>query len=46
MLKVAIIGTGQIGFDLLYKIKNLSFVEIVAFVGRRPSTKMLQNFMS
>ena len=41
MLKVAIIGTGQIGFDLLYKIKNLSFVEIVAFVGRRPSTKIL-----
>lgn len=41
MLKVAIIGTGQIGFDLLYKIKKLSFVEIVAFVGRRPSRKIL-----
>jgi acetaldehyde dehydrogenase len=43
MLKVAIIGTGQIGFDLLHKIQNLSFVEIVAFVGRRPSTKILPN---
>jgi acetaldehyde dehydrogenase len=41
MTKVAIIGTGQIGFDLLHKLLKLDFVEIVAFVGRRASTKQL-----
>lgn len=41
MIKVAIIGTGQIGFDLLHKIIKLDFVEIVAFVGRRDCTKQL-----
>jgi len=35
MLKVAIIGSGQIGIDLLYKIKRLDFVKLVALVGRR-----------
>jgi acetaldehyde dehydrogenase (acetylating) len=41
MTKVAIIGTGQIGFDLLHKLLKMDFVEIVAFVGRRASTKQL-----
>ena len=41
MLKVCILGTGQIGFDLLQKIMKLKFVEIVAFVGRRECTKTL-----
>ena len=41
MIKVAIIGTGQIGFDLLHKLLNLDFVEIVAFVGRRTCTKQI-----
>lgn len=43
MLKVAIIGTGQIGFDLLHKILQLDFVKIVAFVGRRELTKKIPN---
>ena len=41
MIKVAIIGTGQIGFDLLHKLLKLDYVEIVAFVGRRNSTKKI-----
>ena len=41
MIKVAIIGTGQIGFDLLYKLLKLDYVEFVAFVGRRNSTKKI-----
>ena len=41
MIKIAIIGTGQIGYDLLYKILHLDFVTIVAFVGRRNSTKKI-----
>jgi len=41
MIKVAIIGTGQIGFDLLHKLMKLEFVDIVAVVGRRPPTKQL-----
>lgn len=40
-IKVSIIGTGQIGFDLLYKLLNLDFIEFVAFVGRRASNKVL-----
>jgi acetaldehyde dehydrogenase (acetylating) len=43
MIKIAIIGTGQIGFDLLHKILNLDFVEVVAFVGRRECSKKLPN---
>jgi acetaldehyde dehydrogenase (acetylating) len=34
-LKVAIIGTGNIGTDLLMKCIRTSYIEIVAFVGRR-----------
>jgi acetaldehyde dehydrogenase (acetylating) len=41
MIKICIIGTGQIGFDLLNKVMKLDFVEIIAFVGRRPCTKIL-----
>jgi acetaldehyde dehydrogenase len=41
MIKIAIIGTGQIGYDLLYKILHLDFVTIVAFVGRRTPTKKI-----
>ena len=41
MIKIAIIGTGQIGYDLLHKLLNLNFVIIVAYVGRRPSTKKI-----
>lgn len=43
MIKIAIIGTGQIGYDLLHKILKLDFVEIVAFVGRRECSKNLPN---
>ena len=39
MIKICILGTGQIGYDLLHKIMKLEFVEIVAFVGRRQATK-------
>ena len=39
MIRIAIIGTGQIGYDLLHKTMNLDFVKIIAFVGRRKSTK-------
>jgi len=39
-MKVCIIGTGNIGTDLLVKVLKTNF-EIVAFVGRRPSTKKL-----
>jgi len=41
MIRVSIIGTGQIGFDLLHKLIKLDFVEVVAFVGRRESTKKI-----
>ena len=41
MMKISIIGTGQIGYDLLCKIIKLDFVEIVAFVGRRSCSKIL-----
>jgi acetaldehyde dehydrogenase len=40
-MKVSIIGTGQIGFDLLHKLLKLEFIEIVAFVGKRETTKNL-----
>jgi acetaldehyde dehydrogenase len=39
--KVSIIGTGQIGFDLLHKLLKLDFINFVAFVGKRPCTKTL-----
>jgi len=38
-MRVSIIGTGQIGKDLLCKISKLNFIKIVAFVGRRKLTK-------
>ena len=42
MFRVAIIGTGNIGTDLLVKLSRLKdVVEVVAFVGRRPLTKIL-----
>jgi len=34
-IKVAIIGTGNIGTDLLLKALKTDFIEVVAFVGRR-----------
>ena len=40
-MKVAIIGTGNIGTDLLLKILKIKNVELVAFVGRRALTKTL-----
>jgi acetaldehyde dehydrogenase len=40
-MKVAIIGTGNIGTDLLIKLLKNSLFQVVAFVGRRPSTKPL-----
>jgi len=43
MVKVSIIGTGQIGFDLLHKILKLNFVEFIVFVGKRKCTKQLPN---
>jgi acetaldehyde dehydrogenase (acetylating) len=45
MIKIAIIGTGQIGYDLLHKIMELDFVTIVAFVGRRASTKKIPDIV-
>ena len=39
MITVGIIGTGQIGYDLLIKLLKLNFVKVTAYVGRRPSTK-------
>lgn len=41
MIRVSIIGTGQIGYDLLHKILKLDFIEFIAFVGRRNCTKDL-----
>ena len=40
MIKVSIIGTGQIGKDLLCKLSRINNVKIIAFVGRR---KILQS---
>jgi acetaldehyde dehydrogenase len=40
-MRVAIIGTGNIGTDLLIKLLKLEEFEVVGFVGRRPSTKSL-----
>jgi acetaldehyde dehydrogenase len=34
-IKVAIIGTGNIGTDLLLKALKTDFMDVVAFVGRR-----------
>tara|TARA_R110002111_G_scaffold93418_1_gene145075 strand:+ start:112 stop:987 length:876 start_codon:yes stop_codon:yes gene_type:complete len=40
-MRVAIIGTGNIGTDLLYKLMKISTCKVVAFVGRRESTKQI-----
>ena len=40
-MKVAIIGTGNIGTDLLIKLLKAEEFEVVGFIGRRPSTKSL-----
>ena len=40
-MKVAVIGTGNIGMDLLIKLLKLPYVQVVAFVGRRPPTKFI-----
>lgn len=40
-MRVSIIGTGNIGTDLLYKLLKIETCKIVAFVGRRESTKKL-----
>ena len=40
-MRVAIIGTGNIGTDLLYKVLKIPRYTLVAFVGRRASTKKL-----
>jgi len=41
-LKVAIIGTGNIGTDLLIKILKSDFMELIIFVGRRKESKGIQ----
>ena len=41
MIDICIIGTGNIGTDLLYKLLKLEYVNIVAFIGRRVNTKSL-----
>lgn len=46
MIKIAIIGTGQIGYDLLHKIMELDFVTITAFVGRRSQTKHIPDHIN
>jgi len=40
-MRIAIIGTGNIGTDLLYKVLKIEDYTLVAFVGRRASTKKL-----
>ena len=40
-MRVAIIGTGNIGTDLLYKLLKISSCKVIAFVGRRESTKKI-----
>ena len=38
-IKVAIIGTGNIGIDLLMKINRTPYMDLVAFVGRNENSK-------
>jgi acetaldehyde dehydrogenase len=40
-MRIAIIGTGNIGTDLLYKVLKIEEYTLIAFVGRRASTKKL-----
>lgn len=41
-IKVAIIGTGNIGTDLLLKSLKKDFIEVVAFVGRRMDSPTIE----
>lgn len=41
MITVGIIGTGQIGYDLLLKLLKLNFVKVTAYVGRRSCTRAI-----
>ncbi len=38
-LKVGIVGTGNIGTDLLFKISRSDYLETTLFMGRRPDSK-------
>ena len=45
-IRIAIIGTGNIGTDLCYRMLQDATFEVVAFVGRRadsPGIKMFEN---
>ena len=42
MIKAGIIGTGNIGTDLLLKLRKTDFVEPVIFAGRRMESKGIQ----
>ena len=41
-IKVAILGTGNIGTDLLLKCLKTNFIEVIAFVGRRLDSPNMQ----
>jgi len=41
-IKVAILGTGNIGTDLLIKILREDYIELVSFVGRRKESLGIQ----
>ena len=42
MIKVAILGTGNIGTDLLFKLLKVDYIEVIAFVGRRDNSKGIE----
>ena len=41
-IKVAILGTGNIGTDLMLKSLKTDFIDVVAFVGRRLDSPTMQ----
>ncbi len=41
-VKVAILGTGNIGMDLLFKVRKSSFLECGIFAGHNPDSKNIQ----